>query len=81
MQPQLLVEVHPFTPIMKEWRRGIKVDCGPDWTWDVIKAAIERGPHPTACTPVAVALFKEDIAYQVEAGFSKVMLWEDVKRL
>ncbi len=39
------------------------------------------GLIPQPATPAAVALFKEDIAYQVEAGFSKVMLWEDVKRI
>ena len=81
MQPQPLAEVHPFTPVMHEWRQGIAVDCGPDWEWGVIEAAIERGPHPTARTPDAIELFKEDIAYQVDAGFCKVMLWEDVQRL
>ena len=81
MQPQPLAEVHPFTPVMHEWRHGIAVDCGPDWEWDVIEAAIERGPHPTARTPDAIELFREDIAYQVNAGFCQVMLWEDVKRL
>jgi hypothetical protein len=66
---------------MKEWRYGIKVDCGPDWSWDSIEAAVERGPHPTACTPEAYALFKEEVAYQIKAGFSQVVLWEDIKRL
>ena len=50
MQPQPLAEVHPFTPTMKNWRHSIEVDCGPDWSWDVIETAIERGPHLTACT-------------------------------
>ena len=81
MQPQPLADIHPFTPIMKEWRNGIAVDCGPDWSWDVIEAAIARGPHPTARTPEAIALFKDDIEYQVNAGFSTVMLWDDVRRL
>jgi hypothetical protein len=40
MQPQPLANVHPFTPTLKEWRHGINVDCGPDWTWDVIEAAV-----------------------------------------
>ncbi len=44
----------------------------------MIEAAVEWGPHPTACTSDAHTLFKEDIAYQVTAGFCKVMLWEDV---
>jgi hypothetical protein len=81
MQPQPLADAHPFTPVMKEWRHGIKVHCGPDWSWDTIEAAVARGPHPTACTPYAYELFNEDIAYQVKAGFSQVMLWDDVRRL
>ena len=81
MQPQQLADVHPFAQTLKQWRHGISVDCGRDWPWDVIEAAVERGPHPTACTSDAHTLFQEDIAYQVTAGFCKVMLWEDVKRM
>jgi hypothetical protein len=81
MQPQPLSAVHPFTPTLNKWRHGIEVDCGPDWSWDVVEAAIARGPHPTAATPDSISLFKEDIAYQVKAGFCKVMLWEDLQRL
>jgi hypothetical protein len=81
MQPQPLADVHPFTPTLKEWRHGIEVDCGLDWTWDVIKAAVVRGPHPTACTPKAIALFKEDIEYQRQARFCKVIPWEELKQL
>ncbi len=64
----------------EEWRHGIEVDCGPDWTWDVIDAAVARGPHPTACTPKGIALFEEDIEYQRRAGFCKVIPWEELKR-
>jgi hypothetical protein len=69
MQPQPLADVHPFTPVMNKWRQGIKVDCGPDWSWDDIEVAVARGPHPTTSTPEAVMLFADDIAYQVKAGF------------
>ncbi len=61
MQPQPLADAHPFTSVMKEWRYGIKVDCGPDWSWDSIEAAVECDPHPTACTPEAYALFKVEV--------------------
>jgi hypothetical protein len=81
MQPQPLADAHLFTSIMKEWGYGIKVDCGPDWSWDSIEAAVERGLHPMACTPEAYAFFKEEVAYQIKVGFSQVMLWEDIKRL
>jgi hypothetical protein len=81
MQPQPLAEVHPFTPTLQEWQHGIKVDCRPDWSWEVIEAAVARGPHPTASTPEALEVFKEDIKYQVQAGFSKVKSWEELKKL
>jgi hypothetical protein len=47
----------------------------------VIETAIARGLHPTGATPDSIALFKDDIAYQVKAGFCKVMLSEDLQRL
>ncbi len=81
MQPQPLADMHPFTPMLKKWRHGIAVDCSPDWSWDVIEAAVERGPHPTTCTPEAMALFEEDIQYQRKAGFCKAILWDEIKRL
>ena len=69
MQPQPLAEVHPFEPTLRKWQQGIPVDCGSDWARSVIDAAVERGPHPTACTPESIALFAEDIEYQIKAGF------------
>jgi hypothetical protein len=81
MQPQPLAEVHPFAPTLKEWQHGVEVDCSPNWAWDVIEATVAKGPHPTATTPEAIALFKEDIAYQVKVGFSRVVLWEDLQWL
>ena len=81
MQPQRLAEVHPFAPTLQRWRHGISVDCGQDWSWDVIESAVMRGPHPTARTMDAHSLFKEDIAYQVTAGFSRVMLWDEINRM
>jgi hypothetical protein len=81
MQPQPLAKVHPFTPTLKMWRHGIEVDCGPDWSWDVIEAAVEHGLHPTARTPKAAALFEEDIEYQRKAGFCTVIPLEEIKQL
>ncbi len=80
MQPQPLAEVHTFDPTLRRWQQGIPVDCGPDWARSVIDAAVERGPHPTACTPESIALFTEDIEYQIKAGFCRVFLWEDLKK-
>jgi hypothetical protein len=81
MQPQPLAEVHPFVETLHDWQDGIQVDCGEDWEWDVVETAVERGPHPTANTEQSWQLFADDIVYQQKAGFSKVMLWEDLKKL
>jgi hypothetical protein len=81
MYPQPLAEAHPFTPTMKAWRQGIPVDCGPDWNWDVITAAVAHGPHPTARTQDSIALFAEDIEYQVKGGFCKVYRWDELQQL
>jgi hypothetical protein len=82
MQPQPLAAGHPFFPTLHDWgTEGVPVDCGPDWEWDVIEQAVARGPHKSAMEPDNIALVHEDIKYQVEAGFSKIMLWSDIKKL
>ncbi len=47
----------------------------------MIEAAVARGLHLTASTPEALEVFKEDIDYQVRAEFSKVISWEELKKL
>jgi hypothetical protein len=77
MQPQPLAEVYPFMPTLREWYHSIPVDCGSNWLWDIIQAAVQHGPHPTVCTPKLVALFADNIAYQTKAAFCKVFLWDN----
>jgi hypothetical protein len=80
MQPSAFaVLAHPFGATLKDWERGVPVDCGPDWSLEAIYEAVAHGPHPTATTPDAIALFQEDIAYQVQAGFAEIMFWEDLQ--
>jgi hypothetical protein len=82
MQPQLRAAGHPFFKTLHEWgTNGVPVDCGPDWDWQVIEKAVARGPHISAMDADNIALVHEDIQYQVDAGFSKIMLWSDLKRL
>ena len=56
------------------------MDCGPDWSLPIIQQAIAQGPNPPALTPESLELFQEDIAYQVQAGFSEVVLLEDLMK-
>jgi hypothetical protein len=64
---------------LSQWERGVPVQCGNPWTREAIKLAVTRGPHPTARLEDAIALVHEDVAYQVTAGFSTVVLWDDIK--
>jgi hypothetical protein len=82
MQPQPLAAGHPFFNSLHEWgEKGVPVDCGPDWEWDVIEQAVRRGPHQSALDPASIALVHEDIQYQVDAGFSRVVSWTDLQKL
>jgi hypothetical protein len=75
----LIVLGHPFGETLEEWQSGVPVDCGETWARMAIEAAVARGPHPTARAADAVSLVHEDVAYQVKAGFSKIVLWDDIK--
>jgi hypothetical protein len=75
----LAVMSHPFGKELASWEKGVAVDCGPEWSREAIDMAVERGPHPTARAADAVALVHEDIAYQVKAGFTEVVYWDEIK--
>jgi hypothetical protein len=81
MQPTALAAEHPFVETLRIWENGIPVDCGPDWQWDVVEAAVAQGPHRSSLTPESIALFQEDVDYQVKAGFCKIYSWDEVKLL
>jgi hypothetical protein len=43
--------------------------------------ASSRPRCPTARTPKSVALVKDDIEYQIRAGFCRVFLWDDIVKM
>jgi hypothetical protein len=80
LQPTPLVVLgHPFGKTLQQWRTGVPVDCGVAWSVKAINAAVARGPHITALLEEATAVVHEYIAYQVKAGFSEVMYWDELK--
>jgi hypothetical protein len=80
LQPTPLVVLgHPFGKTLEQWRTGVPVDCGAAWSLEAINAAVARGPHITALLDEAIAVVHEDIAYQVKAGFSEVLFWDELK--
>jgi hypothetical protein len=70
---------HPFGAQLASWTTGVAVDCGAEWTREAVDLAIERGPHPTATAEEAMALVREDVDYQVQAGFTEVFYWDELK--
>jgi hypothetical protein len=70
---------HPFADTLKEWEKGVPVDCGKPWSKETIITAVARGPHRSALTPEAIQLVHEDVDYQVGAGFSEIVMWDDIK--
>eukprot|EP00978_Attheya_sp_CCMP212_P010169 scaffold24432_cov29-Attheya_sp.AAC.1 len=71
-----------FSPIRKdpkELGKGVPVDCGPDWSPKTCRLAIEKGPHRSALAVEAMELVHEDVQYQVDAGFSRIVMWDDIK--
>lgn len=79
MRPAAWMQFHPFVKTLQEWEHGVPVDCGADWTAETLHAAVERGPHRSALSTEAMALIHEDVAYQVKAGFSRIVAWDDIK--
>jgi hypothetical protein len=80
LQPTPLIMLgHPFGETLEEWESGVPVDCGETWKKEAIETAVTRGPHPTTRAADAVALVQEDVAYQVKASFSTIVMWEDLK--
>jgi hypothetical protein len=81
MQPQQLAAGHPFFPTLHQWgSEGVPVDCGPNWEWDAVLAAVAQGPHISALDPANIPLVHQDVQYQVDAGFSKIVLWDNLKK-
>ena len=81
LRPQQRASGHPFFPTLHEWATdGVPVDCGPAWSWDAIETAVLRGPHRSALESENISLVHEDIQYQVDAGFCKIVTWEEVRR-
>jgi hypothetical protein len=77
MQPQMLAQrllpAATYETLVKYSLVGVPTNCGPDWPGEVIEVAKALGPHVSAMTPENVQLVWEDVQYQADAGFVKIM--------
>jgi hypothetical protein len=81
MSPSACVDFHPFVETLEEWETGVPVDCGEAWEWATVEAAVAQGAHKSATSPESIALVKEDVAYQVKAGYAEVIPWNELRKL
>ncbi len=80
MEPAPWMRFHPFVATLDYcWASGVSALCGEPWSEAAICAAIERGPHTSALTPEARDLINEEIKYQIQAGFSEMVLWRTIQ--
>ena len=82
VQPQVGAQKHSLYPTLRQWgTKGVPVNCGPDWDWNVIKQAVSREPHNIALEAAHPASVQEEIRYQVEEGFSQIIPWGEMKKM
>jgi hypothetical protein len=81
MQPQPLARRilpgHTFEAL-QDFVTGVPSNCGPPWPIDVIEAAKQSGPHISALTDENIQLIWDDVEYQQQAGFVRVVTGEDL---
>ena len=83
MQPQELAQrllpVEDYKCLAKFATSGTPTSCGEPWPDDVIEQAIATGPHVSALTDSGAALLWEDIQYQVDAGFVRILTEQELR--
>jgi hypothetical protein len=76
MQPQEVARrllPGPMFQTLQEFAKGVPSDCGPPWSTEVIAAARHTGPHVSALTEENIQLIWDDVEYQQQAGFVRVV--------
>jgi hypothetical protein len=66
--------------LLQEWYQiGCPTRTGQPWTKEEIWEAVERGPHQSALSDEALKHFAEEALEKVNAGQSKIVLWDNIK--
>jgi hypothetical protein len=76
MQPQEVARrllPGPMFQTLQAFAKGVPSDCGPPWSTEVIAAARHTGPHVSALTEENIQLIWDDVEYQQQAGFVRVV--------
>ena len=76
MEPAPWMRFHPFVATLEQWALGVTALCGEPWSEAAIWAAIKRA---SALMPEARDLINDKMQYQIQAGFSEMILWSSVQ--
>jgi hypothetical protein len=79
MEPAPWMQFHLFVATLEQWASGVSALCGEPWSVAAICAAIECGPHTSALTHEARDLINNKVKYQIQAGFSELVLWRTIQ--
>ena len=80
MWPRGIANLHMAAPLLHQYSTsGCPVNCGPDWTKQQIEAAINRGPHISACIPAARQYLIKQANEQVDNGFAKIIKYSTIR--
>jgi hypothetical protein len=62
MQPKPRAQGHPFFLTLNKWAtKGVPVDCGLNWEWEIVEQAVAYGPHRSCMEKENIALVNKDI--------------------
>ena len=73
-----LLSAETFQLLEEFSKAGVPTDCGTPWDDKVIDRARMAGPHASAMTDDNIILIWEDIGYQKEAGFVRIVSEADL---
>ncbi len=77
MRPDPSTKNHPAFPLLLAYATtGCPVDCGKSWTRAQLQVAVNRGAHPSARTPDAIACLHAKTMEKVNSGFARLIPWD-----
>jgi hypothetical protein len=80
MFPRNDVLNHPAGPdLLKYTLNGCLVDCGSNWSYEQLLAAITNGPHASANKDEAATACRKEAMDQVAEGCCRLVYWDDIK--
>jgi hypothetical protein len=80
MCPAGIATAHPAWDLLVEWSQlGCPTKMGRPWSKQEMWEAVAQGPHQPSLSPKALAHFAKESIEKVQAGQTKLVLWNNIK--